>query len=163
MLWLTLNMGRIAANHQGNVELSGNFTLSGEWSPWIRYSFWLPVFAVMFVSRLQCYDVSTDCNNAAQRLQLLLCNFTIAQHGNNVFVDVFFSKLAKWQVSSFYISAFWLTVLSLLSNGWIPYHIIHAHPCDISSLCTVLIIVIHFQSQCIYLILCGLIKFVFVA
>jgi len=34
MVWVTLNMGRSAANCQGNVmELSGNFTLSGEFSP----------------------------------------------------------------------------------------------------------------------------------
>jgi len=33
MIWVTLNMGRSAANRQGNdMELSGNFTLSGEWS-----------------------------------------------------------------------------------------------------------------------------------
>ena len=33
MIRVTLNMGRSAANRQGNVvELSGNFTLSGEWS-----------------------------------------------------------------------------------------------------------------------------------
>jgi len=34
MIWVTLNMDRSATNRQGNViELSGNFTLSGEWSP----------------------------------------------------------------------------------------------------------------------------------
>ena len=34
MIWVTHNMDRSAANRQGNVmELSGNFTLSGEWSP----------------------------------------------------------------------------------------------------------------------------------
>ena len=37
MIWVTLNIPsprRSAANRQGNVmELSGNFTLSGEWSP----------------------------------------------------------------------------------------------------------------------------------
>ena len=36
MIWVTLNMGRSVANCQGNVmELSGNFTWSGEWSPFI--------------------------------------------------------------------------------------------------------------------------------
>jgi len=34
MIWVTLNVGWGAANCRGNVmELSGNFTLSGEWSP----------------------------------------------------------------------------------------------------------------------------------
>jgi len=32
-------MGRSAANRQGNVmDLSGNFRLSGEWSPWKQSS-----------------------------------------------------------------------------------------------------------------------------
>ena len=35
MIWVTLNM-LSAANRQGNVrESSGNFTFSGEWSPWL--------------------------------------------------------------------------------------------------------------------------------
>jgi len=37
MIWVTLNMGRSAGSRQGNVmELSGNFTLSREWSPWYQ-------------------------------------------------------------------------------------------------------------------------------
>jgi len=34
VIWVTLNMGR-SAMPRTVIELSGNFTLSGKWSPWI--------------------------------------------------------------------------------------------------------------------------------
>jgi len=58
MIRVSLNMGRSATNSQGNVmELSGNFTLSGEWSISLKKTFGA-VRAVYFTERMSCLPPS---------------------------------------------------------------------------------------------------------
>jgi len=80
-------MGRSAANHQGNVmELSGNFTLSGECSPCIKLftllasvcvslgngitSSFLPIYHYIFV------DYSRQVSEKIASMQIELCGKT---------------------------------------------------------------------------------------
>ena len=74
MIWVTLNMGRSAVNRQGNVmELSGNFTLSGECSAWMM------ITACLLAG---CWRTVTDyvcsiCHSVPALTQQVL------QHGEN--------------------------------------------------------------------------------
>jgi len=68
MIWVTLNMSS-AANCQGNArELSGNFTLSGEWSPWIN----------TYITYLQSWIVFTClCGGTAAKTARMLLMMVI--------------------------------------------------------------------------------------
>jgi len=58
-------MGRSAANRQGNVmELSGNFTLSGELSPWTEWEHVTCYYQDLGADALEILDELVECEIA---------------------------------------------------------------------------------------------------